>query len=274
MAKNETYIHPTAIIHSKAKLDSGVFVGPYSIIGENVVVHSNTRIDSHVTIMGHTEIGEACRFYPFSSIGSEPQDTTYKGEETVVKIGKRNVFREFMTVHRSSTKESWQTLIGDDNYFMAYSHIAHDCHIGNETTFINGTTLGGHVAIDDFATLGGMSGIHPFCRVGKHAYLGGTTVITQDVLPFCRVAGSRPPLLYGLNTIGLKRKGYSRERIRNLKDMFKIFFYSDLNTSQAVERIKQEFSASEDRDEIISFVDSSKRGIVKKAADKWENDSA
>lgn len=273
MGRDETFVHPSAVVHPLAQLDKGVTIGPFSVIGEGVIIHKNTRIEANVSISGRTEIGRECLFSPFSSIGTEPQDLAYKSEETVVRIGDRNVFREFITVHRGTLKGGGETVIGSDNYFMAYSHVAHDCRVANETVFINGATLGGHVFVSDHVTISAFTGIHQFCRLGKHAYLGGYTVITQDVLPFCRVAGSRPTLFYGLNAIGLRRKGYSRDRIRALKQMFKIFFYSDLNSSQALEEIKKTFPPGEDRDEIIRFVESSTRGIVKKAAEKWENDS-
>jgi len=270
MSENEVFIHPSATIHPKAQLDKGVWVGPYSFVGEKVTIHKNTRLDANIYIDGLTEIGTDCHFSPFSSVGTEPQDVNYSGEETLVKIGDRNIFREFVTIHRGTAKGGGKTLIGDNNYFMAYSHIAHDCRVGNETIFTNGATLGGHVTVGDCAYVSAFSGIHQFCRVGKYAFIGGFSVITQDVLPFCRVAGSRPVLLFGLNAIGLRRKGFSNERLRTLKEIFKIIFYSDLNTTQAVERIKSLFSPSEDRDEIINFILSSQRGIIKKAAEKWE----
>lgn len=273
MNEREIFIHPSATVHPKAQLDTGVWIGPYSFIGEKVILHKKTKIDSHVSIDGLTEIGESCRFSPFSSIGTEPQDLTYKGEETRVKIGDRNIFREMVSINRGTIKGRKQTVIGNDNYFMAYSHVGHDCIVGNETVFINAATLGGHVTVDDYATMGAFSGVHQFCRVGKYAFIGGFTVATQDVLPFCRVAGMRPTHLYGLNSIGLRRKGFSRERIGNLKEMFKIFFYSELNTTQALKKIEEQLPPSEDRDEIINFVKSSKRGIIKKGSEKWDVES-
>ncbi|MGB8952053.1 MAG: acyl-ACP--UDP-N-acetylglucosamine O-acyltransferase [Candidatus Aminicenantales bacterium] len=270
MRKNEVFIHPSATVHPKAHLDSGVWIGPCSYIGERVCIHKNTRLDSHIWIDGLTEIGADCHFSSFSSIGTEPQDVTYRGEETEVKIGDRNIFREFITVHRGSVKGGGRTVIGTDNYFMAYSHIAHDCKVGDQTTFINGATLGGHVVVGDHVTISSMSGVHQFCRIGKHAFIGGHSVITQDVLPYCRVAGMRPIHLYGLNTIGLQRKGFSREKIETLKKIFKIFFYSELNTTQALEKIQKEFPPSEEREEIINFIQSSKRGIIRRATEKWE----
>lgn len=273
MRKDETYVHPSALVSSKASLDLGVWVGPWSIIGENVTIGKNTRIDAQVFIDGHTEIGAECHFWPFVSVGTEPQDLTYDAQNTSVKIGDRNIFREFITINRGTAKGGGRTVIGSDNYFMAYSHVAHDCAVGSGTVFMHGATLGGHVSVDDFATVGAMGGVHQFCRIGKFAFIGGKSTITQDVLPFCRVAGERPTQLYGLNTIGLRRKGFSRDRIKALKGMFKVIFYSDLNTSQALSRINEQFPPSDDRDDIIAFMQSSKRGFVKKPGDRWEADS-
>ncbi len=270
MSGNEVFIHPTATVHPKAQLASGVWIGPYCCVGEKVKIHKNTRLAAHIYIDGLTEIGSDCNLSPFASIGTPPQDVSYRGEETLVKIGDRNIFREFVTIHRGTVKGGGKTLIGNDNYFMDYSHIAHDCFVGNETIFTNAATLGGHVTIEDYVTVGAFSGIHQFCRVGRYAFIGGFTVVTQDVLPFCRVAGSRPVILYGLNSIGLRRRGFSRERLRILKEMFKIIFYSDLNTTQAVEKVKSLYPKSEDREEIINFIHSSQRGIIKKATEKWE----
>lgn len=270
MGEKEVSVHSTATVHHKAQLDKSVKIGPYSFIGEKVKIGKNTRVEANVFIKGNTEIGEGCFFSPYSCIGTEPQDVTYQEEETLVKIGSNNIFREFITVNRGTIKGGGQTVIGDQNYFMAYSHVAHDCIVGNETVFINGATLGGHSIVDDYATISAFSGVHQFCRIGKYAYVGGFSVITQDVLPFCRVAGSRPPLFYGLNIVLLRRKGFSKERIGDLKEMYKIIFYSDLNTSQAIENIKKNFSPGEDRDEIVSFIQSSKRGIIKKPNEQWQ----
>lgn len=273
MRNDETYVHPSALVSPKACLDSGVWVGPFALIGDNVSIGKNTRIDGHVAIYGHTSIGPNCRFWPFSSIGTEPQDLTYEAQETVVQIGERNIFREFITINRGTAKGDGKTVIGNDNYLMAYVHVAHDCSVGNGTIFMHGATLGGHVSVDDFATVGAMGGVHQFCRIGKYAFIGGKSTITQDVLPFCRVAGERPTRLYGLNAIGLRRREFSRERIKTLKEIFKIIFYSDLNTSQALTRIEKDIPPGNDRDDIISFIRSSERGFVKKPGDRWENDS-
>ncbi len=273
MSPADVIIHPQAVVHPRAEIGPGVFVGPGCVIGETVSIGKDTRLEANVHLAGRVRIGEDCRFSPFSAIGGEPQDTGYKGEDTEVVIGDRNIFREFVTVHRGTAKGGGTTTVGSDNYFMAYAHIAHDCRVGQQTIFTNAATLGGHVTVDDYASIGAFSGVHQFCRVGKYAFIGGFTVILQDVLPFLRVAGMRPVLLYGLNSVGLRRRGFSRERLGALKDMFKILFYSNLNTTQAVDRIKSLFPPQQDREEIIGFIESSSRGIIKKAAPTWDSES-
>lgn len=270
MSDPDISIHPSAVVHPGARLEAGVHVGPYCIVGSDVVLGRNVRLEGHVSITGCTRIGEDCRFAPFTSIGTEPQDTGYKDEPTRVDIGAANVFKEFITVHRGTVKGGGVTRIGDRNTFMAYSHIAHDCLIGNETVFTNAATLGGHVEVGDYAVMGAFSGVHQFCRIGRHAFIGGFTVLTQDIPPFIRVAGMRPTHIYGLNAVGLRRRGYSRERIRALSEMIKILFYSDLNTRQAAARIETSFPPGEDRDELLTFLRSSKRGIIKKADSRWD----
>ncbi len=269
---NETRVDPTATVHPRADLDQGVQVGPGCVIGESVSVGKNTRLDAHVYLTGHTRVGESCRFFPYSAVGTEPQDTGYQGEETRVEIGDRNLFREFLTINRGTPKDEGTTRIGSDNYFMAYSHIAHDCQVGDRIVFMNGVTLAGHCRIDDYAQISGYCGIHQFCRIGKYSYIGGFSTITQDVLPFCKVVGARPPLIFGPNAIGLRRCGFARDRIKAIKGMFQLIFFSDLNTSQALARIGAEFPPSEDREEIVSFIQTSRRGIVKKASDEWTKD--
>jgi UDP-N-acetylglucosamine acyltransferase len=273
MNRSEVFIHPTSIVDPQAQLGEGVWIGPHCVVGGKVSIHKNSRLEGNVHVDGLTEIGEACEFSPFSVIGGAPQDVGYRAEETRVVIGDRNVFREFITVHKGTVKGGGATSIGSDNYFMVYSHIGHDCHVGNGTVFTNAATLGGHVSIDDFATVGAFSAVHQFCRVGKHAFIGGFSVITQDVLPFLRVAGMRPVLLYGLNSIGLRRRGFSRERLNTLKEIFRIILYSNLNTTQAVDRLKTLFPPHEDREEVIQFIQSSTRGIIKKAPATWDSES-
>lgn len=273
MGHPEVYIHPSAAVHPKAQLDSSVWVGPYSVVGEKVTIHKNTRLMANVFIDGRTEIGSSCLFFPFSVIGTDPQDVGYKEEETLVKIGDRNKFREFLTIHRATAKGGGITSIGSDNYFMAYAHIGHDCQIGNNVILTNNATLGGHCVVEDFSYLSGFVGVHQFCRIGKYAFVGGFTVVTQDVVPFCKIAGMRPVLFYGMNSVGLRRRGFSADRIRMIKEMFKVLFYSDLNTSQAAERIRSEIPTGEDRDGLLAFIQSSKRGIIKKASASWEDES-
>jgi UDP-N-acetylglucosamine acyltransferase len=274
MEKPETLVHPSAVVHPRARLDHGVHIGPGCVIEEFVSLGKNTRLDAHVFITGHTAVGEGCRFFPYSAVGTEPQDVGYQQEETRVEIGDRNLFREFMTINRGTPKDAQVTRIGNDNYFMAYSHIAHDCQVGSRIVFMNGVTLAGHCRIDDHAQISAFTGVHQFCRIGTYSYVGGFSVITQDILPFSKVAGGRPSLIYGTNAIGLRRLGFTRERIKTIKDMFRLIFFSDLNTAQAVERIEKEFSPGEDRDEILSFIRSSKRGIVKKPSEEWKKDLA
>jgi len=265
--------HPTAVIHPRARLGEGVSVGPGCVVGENVVLGRNTRLEANVCIGGWTEIGADNRFSPFSSVGTEPQDIGYRGEETRVRIGDRNVFREFVTIHRGTAKGGGLTEIGDDNYIMAYSHIAHDCKVGHGAIFINAATLGGHVEVGDGVMISAFSSVHQFCRVGRCAFIGGYSVITKDVVPFSKVAGQRPVHILGPNAIGLRRKGFSGERLRRIKAVFQLLFFSDLNTRQALERIRAECPADEDRDEILRFVEASRRGIIKKSAEAWESDS-
>jgi len=272
MAESDIFVHASASVHPKSRIDSGAWIGPYSVIGEKVTIGKKTKIDSHVTFSGIVEVGEECHFSPFSSIGTEPQDIGYKDEETVVRIGDRNFFREFITVHRGTVKGGGKTIIGNDNYFMAYSHVAHDCQVGNETIFINGVTLGGHVVVEDCATLSAFTGVHQFCRIGKHAYIGGFSVITHDVVPFSKVAGSRPVLFFGPNGIGLRRRGFTSERIQAIKEMFKLLFHSDLNTTQAIEQIQTRFPQNPDQAELVRFIQNSKRGIIKKSAEQWQID--
>ena len=273
MRSDEVFIHPLAAVHPKARLGAGVWIGPGCVVGENVGLGRNTRLESNVSIIGSTEVGADCRFAPFTSVGTEPQDIGYKGDDTLVAIGDGNIFKECCTVNRGTVKGGGITRIGARNYFMAYSHIAHDCLVGNEVIFTNNATLGGHVVVQDFVYLSGFTGVHQFCRIGKYAFVGGFTVVTQDVPPFVKVAGMRPIKFYGLNSIGLRRRGFSNERIHSLSDMIKILFYSDLNTTQALDKILASFPPGEDREDLIGFIQASKRGIVKKMAEKWETES-
>jgi len=272
MSGKSPLIHPTAVVHPGARLAPDVAVGPGCVIGEHVRVGPKTVFEANVFVGGWTEIGSDNRFFPGGVIGTEPQDVGYKGEPTKVVIGDRNVFREYVTVHRATTKEELLTRIGDDNYFMAFSHVAHDCRVGDGTIFLHGATLGGHVRVDDQALIGALSAVHQYCRVGRLSFMGGGSMVAQDVVPFCRVAGQRPTRMLGLNSVGLRRNGFSRERIAALKEMFRLLFFAGLNTSQALVRIEAEFPPSEDREELASFVRASKRGYVKKAGG-WDSGS-
>jgi len=265
-------LHPTAVIDPQAEIGEDVSIGPYCIVGPHVRIGRDTRLEGHVVIDGWTTIGAGNSIGLYTVIGTPPQDIGYQGEETHVRIGDRNVFREFVTVHRATTKEERLTSIGDDNYIMAYAHIAHDCRVGNRVVLTNGATLGGHVHVDDYAMISAFCGIHQFCRIGRQAFIGGFSVVTQDVLPFSKVVGQRPPRMFGLNIVGLRRRGFSRERISAIKEMFKRLFYSGLNTAQAVDKIQTEIPTSDDRDEILSFIASSKRGLVKKTVEAWETE--
>ncbi len=252
--------HPTAIVHPGARLADGARIGPYAVIGEHVTIGRDSIVETNSVVDGYTKIGERCRIFPFASIGLEPQDLKFRGEESTLEVGNDNVFREFVTIHRGTSGGGARTVIGNSNLFMNYAHVAHDCIIGSFTVFANGATLAGHVLINDHATIGAYSGIHQFCRVGPYAFLGGYTVATKDVLPFSRTVGNRARL-YGINTVGLVRREFSRERITNLRHAFRILQQSKLNVSQALERLEEE-SGSEDVRLLIDFIRTSKRGVV------------
>lgn len=272
MAGSDLRIHPTAVVHPGARVDPGAVVGPFCVIGPEAVVGPGTVLESHVTVGGRTTIGADNRVSPFVAIGGEPQDVGYKNEPSRIQIGDRNVIREFVTIHRATTKQDLETVIGDDNYLMAYSHVAHDCRLGRGIIMLHGATLGGHCQVGDFALVGAMSGVHQFCRLGRFSFMGGRSMVTQDVLPFCRVAGQRPTRALGLNVVGLRRNGFSRERIASLKAIFQILLFENLNTTQALDRIETEFPPSEDREEIAAFIRAAKRGYVKKSADAWDRE--
>ncbi len=253
-------IHKSAVVEDGASLGD-VEIGPHCVIHSDVEIGDGTVIENGVTVYPYTTIGENCRFFPSSSIGSIPQDLKFEGEKTVLEIGNDNIFREFCTVNRGTKEGGGKTEIGNDNYFMAYSHIAHDCIIGESTLFSNAATLAGHVNVMDHAIIGAFSGVHQFCRVGRYAFIGGYSVITQDALPFIKSVGNRAET-YGVNSIGLKREGFSEEAVSSLKRAYKLLCKKNLNTSQAVEKMKEQEDTSE-VEELIDFIESSERGIVK-----------
>jgi UDP-N-acetylglucosamine acyltransferase len=257
-----TFIHPTALVSATAKIGEGSFIGPFSIIGDEVELAKNVRLDSHVVVDGRTFIDEETRVFPFVSIGLAPQDLKYGGEITETRVGKRNQIREFVTIHRGTTSGGGLTRIGDDNLLMAQAHVAHDCQLGNEIIMANAATLAGHVTIYDKASVGAYSGVHQFCRVGREAFVGGYSVVVKDALPFAISQGNHAKC-YGLNRVGLKRKGYPKETIEKLHHAYHLLLNSKLNTSQALEKIREEISGCAEVDYLVEFIESSKRGVVK-----------
>ncbi len=256
-------IHPTAIVSSEATLADDVVVDAYSLIGPGVTIGAGTLIGPLTRIEGAVTIGERNRIIGQSSIGTPPQDLKFKGERTELVIANDNVIREFCTLNRGTAGGGGITTIGSGNFFMAYSHIAHDCHIGDHTIFANNATLAGHVDIGDFATIGAFTAIHQFCRVGEHAFIGGDTICTMDVLPFVKTVGSRPAKTYGINTIGLQRKGIEPETIEALQRAYRILIRSKLRVVDAVERIDNELGLYPEARYLAEFVRGAKRGIIR-----------
>lgn len=256
-------VHPTAIVDSKSRIADTAEIGPYCIIGEEVEIGRGTRLLANVYVEGPTWIGEDNIFYPYSTVGVASQDLKYQGERAETRIGNRNKIREFITIHRGTKGGGLVTCIGDDNLLMAYVHVAHDSRVANHTVLANGVTLGGHVTVDEWAVIGAFSGVHQFCRVGRHAFIGGYSVITQDVLPFSTTVSERNNRIFGANRTGLERRGFSIERIEDLQTAFRLLTRAGLNTSQAVERIRAEVAASPELEELLAFIASSERGFVK-----------
>ena len=270
--KNEKkMIHPTAIIHHGAEIDEGVEIGPYSVIGKDVQIGRGTVIGSHVVADGWTTIGTECSIHQFASIGAPPQDITYKGEKTEVIIGNNNVIREFVTIHRGTVKGGGQTVIGDKNFLMAYVHIAHDCKISNNVIMANAATLAGHVRIEDYAIIGGLVAIHQFANIGAYAIIGGASAITHDVPPYVMAVGNRAKL-YGLNKVGLRRQGFSREEIDTLKKAYHILFRSGLTLKDAVVKLEGELRHSTHVVKLLEFIKGSKRGITRESGRRAEGD--
>lgn len=255
-------IHPTAIVHPGAKIAEGVEIGAYSVVGEHVSVGKDTRIASHVLVEGWTTIGERNQIFSFSSVGTPPQDIGYKNEETYLIIGNDNVIRESATVHRATTKEDRVTVIGNNNFLMAYSHVAHDCKLGNHIIMANSVGLGGHITIGDYAILGGIVAVHQFVRIGAYAIIGGQSAVPQDIPPYVSASGNRAKL-YGLNLVGLKRRGFSDGSIANLKKAYRIIFRSGLILEEALSRVKAELGDSPEAMHLMGFMKNSKRGITR-----------
>ncbi len=257
-------IHPTAIVDPGARLAESVTVGAFAVIGRDVEIGAGTEIGAAVQIQGPTTIGERNRIFGPASIGFPPQDIKYAGEPTRLEIGDDNQIREFVTMSRGTMKDRALTTVGSGNLFMAYAHVAHDCVVGSQTIFANGATLAGHVHIGDFTTVGAFSAIHQFCRVGEHAFIGGYTVATQDVLPYMKTVGTRDPKTYGVNSIGLERKGWSRDRVEAVQKAYRILVRSKLKFADALARLKSEFAGQEDVGLLVKFLEGcGKRGFIR-----------
>lgn len=255
-------IHPTAIIDAGAKIGSNVNIGAYTIIGPDVEIGADSEIQHHVVIEGPTIIGSGCRIFPFASIGLEPQDKKYHGEESFLVIGNNNTIREYVTINRGTEANKGETRIGNNGWIMACCHIAHDCVLGNNITMSNGATLGGHVTVEDHVIIGGLSGIHQFCKLGQYAMVGGQSMVPQDIAPFSLVSGNRARLS-GVNFVGLKRNGFSQSDIDDVNLAYSIFFRSGLTRKDAIEKIKQSFSNKQHIHLFTDFVESSERGVCR-----------
>jgi UDP-N-acetylglucosamine acyltransferase len=256
-------IHPQAVVARSAKLGAGVKVGACAVVGEEAELGDGCILHAHAVVQGPSKFGRNNVFHPFCLIGGDPQDYTYRGERVELVAGEGNIFREYVTVSRGTQKGGGKTSVGDDNFFLAYSHVGHDCQIGSHTLFVNGATLAGHVTVEDFATVGAFCPVHQFCRIGRYAYVGASTVITQDVPPFSKVVSERETKSFGINAIGLERKGFSPERLVVLKRAYRLLMRSKMNTSQALAEMKKTLHESADVRELIQFIESAERGIVK-----------
>ncbi len=258
--RTQPRIHPSAMVDPGAQLDAGVIVGPWTMIGPNVRVGAGTEIGPHVLIEKDTDVGEGCRISQGAVLGTDPQDLKYGGEDSRLVVGARTVIREYATLNRG-TAASGETVVGNDCMLMAYSHIAHDSVIGSNVVIANAVNMAGHVLIEDWAIVGGLTAIHQFVRIGAHAFVGGATRASQDVAPYCRVAGS-PAKLYGLNSVGMERRGFTDEMKRELKKAYRIVFQSSLNISQALARAHEELRIYPEIEHFLSFIEASERGMT------------
>lgn len=256
-------IHPTAVVDPQARIAESAEIGPYCIVGSHVQIGPRTRLLAHIYLEGATAIGEDNIFFPYSSIGVASQDLKYQGEPSETRIGNRNRVREFVTIHRGTEGGGLVTEIGDDNLVMAYAHIAHDVRIASHTVLGNGVTFAGHVVVAEWAVIEAFTGVHQFCRIGRHAFIGGYSVITKDVLPFSLTVSPRESKVFGENKVGLERRGFSKTAIDNLHKVFRLLSKSGLNTTQAVERIGAEVEMGPEVEELLAFIASSERGFVK-----------
>ena len=256
-------IHPSAIVDPEARIAESAEIGPYCVVGAGVSIGERTRLLAHVFMDGDLTIGDDNVFFPYSTIGVASQDLKYRGEPSQTRIGNRNQIREFVTIHRGTEGGGMLTSVGDDNLLMAYVHLAHDSHVGHHTVLGHAATIGGHVAIGDWAIVSASSGVHQFCRIGRHAFIGGYSVITQDVLPYSNTVTSREAKVFGENSTGLKRRGFSPEACDALHRAFRLLSQSGLNTTQALERIAAEIPPSDEVDELIGFIRTAERGFIK-----------
>jgi UDP-N-acetylglucosamine acyltransferase len=256
-------IDARAVISPGAKVGKNAVIGPFALVGDEVELGEGCVLDAHATIFGPARLGRENHLYSFAVLGGEPQDISYRGERVTLEIGDANQFREFVTISRGTKKGGGITRLGSHNLFMAYAHVGHDSQVGDHTIFVNGATLAGHVIVEDFATIGNFSPVHQFCRVGRYAYVGACTVITQDVLPFSKVVTPRDTKCYGVNSIGLERQGFTRERIETIERAYRLLLRSKLNMSQALARMRDSLGESEDVAEMIRFMETAERGITK-----------
>jgi UDP-N-acetylglucosamine acyltransferase len=254
-------VHPTAIVDEQVKLGPGVTVGPFSLIQGEVEIGADTHIGSHVVIKEFTAIGARCRIFSFAVLGEIPQDLKFQGEETRLLIGEHNTIREFATMHRGTAGGGGVTRVGRDNLFMAYTHVAHDCHVGNNVIMSNAATLAGHITVEDHAILGGLSAVHQFCRVGRYAFIGGCSAVHRDVPPYAMAVGNRAKLV-GLNLVGLKRQGFSDTALHSLKRAYEILFSSDLNHKETIARIREESPSIPEIQHLLHFLETSERGLL------------
>lgn len=258
-------IHPQAIVHKNAQLGEDVTVGPFAMIGEHAVIGNGSNIGAHVVIEGHTEIGEQCVFYTGAIIGTHPQDLKYKGEPTRLVIGNNSVFREYVTVNIGTPGGGGITTVGNNCFLMAYAHIAHDCHVGNNVIMANCVPLSGHTTVEDFAILGGMSAVHQFTRIGAHCMVGGGSIVIHDVPPYMMAVGNHAKI-YGLNSVGLKRRNFPAESIHALQKAYRLLYRSKLNFKNAVARIKAEVPTCPEVEHLLTFIEGSERGLCRGAS--------
>ncbi len=255
-------IHPSAIVAPTARLGAGVTIGPYSTIGDQVTLGDGTTVGAHVVVEAGVEVGRNCRIFSHAVLGSEPQDLKFRGEKSMLIVGDGTVIREFATLNRATSGGGGKTVVGRGCLIMAYAHVAHDCHLGDGVILANAATLGGHIVIEEHAIVGGLTGVHQFCRIGAHAIIGGCSGIILDIPPFVKAQGN-VARLFGLNTVGLKRRNFPPEAIRHLKQAYRLLFLSGLNTSQALERITAELPACAEVQHLVHFIKTSERGITR-----------